>query len=455
MTYTGYAVVKVTNNTNTDLTDFQVKLTLDSNNFQYWDALRDDGIDIYFTLSDGLTEVPFWRESFDKANKQATFWIKVPSVAANSYTTLYMYFGNSNETTDRSNGTQVFEFFDDFDSLGNWTVIGNTATANNSQLTLTAPDFSNRVSVYSSFSVTPNPIGYIIGVKATGAHIVSGFILAYGNGTGYISYDLPNRSYIGGFFRNSNTTSCIGKCESSGFTSLVNTSVSAEENIANYVEFGWYSNILVSRDFTHNIQLKTSDSTFSNFDCIHISISNGIWIFDYIYVRKYITNSTNIDEVDPLFEPLTATIEDVKFTQRTISATLILNNVQQYIDTFVGDGSTTVFTLSKKPIIPKVRVFIDGIEVDETKIVVDYTSGMITLSTAPASNSTVSIVYYYGDCDFIPNATVKVLINDTEIDSVTTDQYGRYTVKIPMNVEVRLKAETDKFDSITVVKLTE
>jgi len=62
MTYAGYADIKITNLNSTDLTDYQVKIELNSTNFSNWDALRDDGIDIYFTLSDGTTEIPFWRE---------------------------------------------------------------------------------------------------------------------------------------------------------------------------------------------------------------------------------------------------------------------------------------------------------------------------------------------------------------------------------------------------------
>ncbi|RLF65413.1 MAG: hypothetical protein DRN30_04025, partial [Thermoplasmata archaeon] len=54
---------------------------------------------------------------------QATIWVKVPYIPANGQTVIYMYYGNPDATSE-SNGTAVFEFFDDFDTDKNYQNVG-------------------------------------------------------------------------------------------------------------------------------------------------------------------------------------------------------------------------------------------------------------------------------------------------------------------------------------------
>ena len=99
-----------TSNSN-DLTDYQVKITLDNTNFDFSKA-NNDGSDIRFTDDDGSTLLYYWIEKWDSTNQEAIIWVKVPSIPASSNKTIYMYYGNAS-ASDASDGDNTFEFFDD------------------------------------------------------------------------------------------------------------------------------------------------------------------------------------------------------------------------------------------------------------------------------------------------------------------------------------------------------
>jgi hypothetical protein len=103
------------------LTAYQVKLIV---NQQI--GMRPDFADIRFTDEDGVTLLPYWLELANPTT--AIFWIKVPSIMANSIKTIFMYYGNP-VAASLSDGNAVFDFFDDFSGaavdLTKWQ--GNTA----------------------------------------------------------------------------------------------------------------------------------------------------------------------------------------------------------------------------------------------------------------------------------------------------------------------------------------
>ncbi len=77
------------------LTDYQVKINLNSSNFDFSKAL-DDGSDIRFTASDGTTAIPHWVEDWDQTGESGTVWIKVP-VLPPAGLNVMMYYGNPGE----------------------------------------------------------------------------------------------------------------------------------------------------------------------------------------------------------------------------------------------------------------------------------------------------------------------------------------------------------------------
>lgn len=121
--------VTVNNAGNGALTNYQVKLTMNTAALVTAGKMRSDGGDIRFTGSDCCTPVCHWVE---KGMNTATtvIWLKIPSLPAGGTATVYLHYGDLTQTSN-ANGDCVFEFFDDFSgttlNLSKWTVRGTPA----------------------------------------------------------------------------------------------------------------------------------------------------------------------------------------------------------------------------------------------------------------------------------------------------------------------------------------
>jgi len=104
--------VTITNPCGVELTDFQVRLDLDSSSFDFSNA-RSDGSDLRVTDSDGVTSLPLWIEAWDAVGETASVWTKVPTIPV-AGTTIYLYYGNP-AATSTSSGTLTFEAYDGFE----------------------------------------------------------------------------------------------------------------------------------------------------------------------------------------------------------------------------------------------------------------------------------------------------------------------------------------------------
>jgi len=77
-----------------NLINFPVLVKLTSANFNF-SLAKSDGSDIRFTDSDKTTLLKYEIESYDKDNREAYIWVKVPQIDASSSTdSIYMYYGN-------------------------------------------------------------------------------------------------------------------------------------------------------------------------------------------------------------------------------------------------------------------------------------------------------------------------------------------------------------------------
>ena len=97
--------------------NYQVKIELDSSNFDYSHA-QDDGDDLRF-YNTSNAPLDYWIEEWDTSST-STIWVEVDSSGTN---TIYMYYGNSSASSV-SNGTNTFpDFFDDFEDndITDWT----------------------------------------------------------------------------------------------------------------------------------------------------------------------------------------------------------------------------------------------------------------------------------------------------------------------------------------------
>ena len=119
MTFKYRRKITITEQSGNNLSDYQVRIDLDATNFDFSHFLN-EGKDLRFTDASGNL-LPYWVEKMDIAAEEATIWVKVPAIPANSSASIYMYYGNS--TVDSaSNGWNVFLGFHDFERLitGAW-----------------------------------------------------------------------------------------------------------------------------------------------------------------------------------------------------------------------------------------------------------------------------------------------------------------------------------------------
>jgi len=120
--------IPVTINSSTSLTDYQIKVVIDSSHSDFWSHVQSDAKDVRFTDSNGSTPISYWIEKWDttSGSESATIWVKVPNIP-NGTKTIYLYYGNSSATgngwhTDpdgggwyAGDGDNTFIFFDDFE----------------------------------------------------------------------------------------------------------------------------------------------------------------------------------------------------------------------------------------------------------------------------------------------------------------------------------------------------
>jgi len=143
--------VTITEQSGSTLTDYQVRIELNSSNFDFSKA-NTDGSDIRFTEDDGTTLLNYWIEKWDDANEEAVIWVKVPSIPANSDVTIYMYYGNPSAVSE-SDPEAVFEFFDDFEGssldTSKWGQSGGTVTVENGILSVVSGTSGTWAYVYS------------------------------------------------------------------------------------------------------------------------------------------------------------------------------------------------------------------------------------------------------------------------------------------------------------------
>ncbi|RLF09069.1 MAG: hypothetical protein DRJ69_05335 [Thermoprotei archaeon] len=97
--------ITITEQSGSDLTDYQVLIELNSTNFLFEHA-QTNGEDIRFTDANGNL-LSYWIEEWDAVNESAKVWVKVPSIPADSSIEIFMYYGNS-EITSASDASATF-----------------------------------------------------------------------------------------------------------------------------------------------------------------------------------------------------------------------------------------------------------------------------------------------------------------------------------------------------------
>ena len=103
--------VNITNNLPTNLTNYEVKLTLDQTNVSESFDWDNSGNDIRIITTDNQY-LNFWIEDFNSTSKIANIWVKIPLLEASSTYKIKVKYNQGAQNL--SNGDNTFIFFDDF-----------------------------------------------------------------------------------------------------------------------------------------------------------------------------------------------------------------------------------------------------------------------------------------------------------------------------------------------------
>jgi hypothetical protein len=121
--------VQITNSSGSNLTDFQVNISIGTSALIASGKMQSDCDDIRITDANGKL-LPHWIEENNPGCNQPTdtkIWVKAPTLPT-SGATLYVYYGNSS-ATNVGNGNNVFEVFEDFSDLpSDWTAESSPST---------------------------------------------------------------------------------------------------------------------------------------------------------------------------------------------------------------------------------------------------------------------------------------------------------------------------------------
>jgi len=144
--------VRVEEKASQDLVDYQIRIELNQDNFDF-DKAAADGSDLWVTDKEG-SPLYYWIQEWSKDAKHAVVWVKLPQLKANDFEVLLLFHGaNENPYMQYRDPSQVFLFFDHFNNLDNWTVqeSGGTASVSDSKVTLSpVENADNAVALLSS-----------------------------------------------------------------------------------------------------------------------------------------------------------------------------------------------------------------------------------------------------------------------------------------------------------------
>ena len=118
--------ITITETSGSDLSNYQVKLTIDTASLISAGKMNSDCSDIRFVDSDDSTSLSYWIEDGTCDSSSTIVWVKIPSITASSSKTIYMYYGYASATSE-SNGGDVFSSFASPDNCNSisWTTQGS------------------------------------------------------------------------------------------------------------------------------------------------------------------------------------------------------------------------------------------------------------------------------------------------------------------------------------------
>jgi len=274
--------ITVSNSGSEELTDFQVKVVIDTQTPIGAGKMNSDGSDIRFTASDGKIVIPHWVE--DGLNSTTTtIWVKVPHIPANGTTTIYMCYGQP-AAQDIQSGDAVFEFFDDFngDSLdiSKWTVQGQgTYSISSSAITLTTSSTGAYYQLYSENTFTP-PFAVATRMRDKASGLRAG---EFGNDS--VESKFVNANNVVVIFGNENSevranakSNRIWKTETT-----VSPTLNNPQRMSMYITTSDVTFVANEQSQTYSVSMPSLYVGLYN----QAAYGTGSVTFDWIFVRKY------------------------------------------------------------------------------------------------------------------------------------------------------------------------
>jgi Concanavalin A-like lectin/glucanases superfamily/Domain of unknown function (DUF2341)/Fibrinogen beta and gamma chains, C-terminal globular domain len=266
--------ITITNSSGGDLTDFQVQVlnNVDLSSLSTSKLQADLG-DLRFTDINHRI-LPYWIE--DNTISSVDVWIKIPSISTTG-TTIYMYYGNTN-APDAQSGNQVFEFFDDFDSLdtSKWDVSGSDYSFSSGVVSTGGGDYTPFIST-QSFSNDGLVVRSKIKRDATG-DFDSGVWFAhagYNTGILHVFDDVANGDHCGIVYPTWATLP-VSYTTDMGVGSWETVEMWRNGATVYSSAFGEQLSITIDANYNNPIAL------FTDSDSVGRTIS-----FDYILIRKF------------------------------------------------------------------------------------------------------------------------------------------------------------------------
>jgi len=288
-------------NTGDALNNFQANLVINTADLVADGKIQPDGGDIRFIdKSDNL--LSYWIQPGTFNTNRTKIWIKLQELP-NGSSTIYMYYGNT-DAVGGTSGKATFTFFDDFsEGLGKWTNSAGNAYISNNKLHLGATDESDnegllktKQAVSSTVTISNIYISNIQGDNPKQAGIAQ--IDDSNNGYALTSYKAETGEQMNISGIKDSQDSCFGFWKIYGPGSLDN-GFNGEWSFtwSNFnSQHGWHKKTngvqdgsLISSDSTHHQPSGFYNGILAYGSNVHLTV-------DWIYSRKYVSNSISLSE---------------------------------------------------------------------------------------------------------------------------------------------------------------
>lgn len=279
--------------------------------------VRDDFGDVRFSVSLSGVELSFWQDpNLLVSGTSSVFWVKVSSDLGSDQT-IYIYYGNSGQTTD-SNGNNTFLLFDDFtgatldgakwntdvhgsgtvtvDSSSNCILTVHPASTIDAAAIESIATFTHEVAVVIRKKYTNNPSS---GVAYSSVALGSGAATLENSNTDYFL----KSGYRCRYYNNSSANSDpLSKFDAAGTeTALDQTLYSLTYNTYQIHELRYYGATGIFKNIVDGSIVQSSADTiyYSNNKKILISAGSynsgnygSSWNIDYVFVRPFNSSGT-------------------------------------------------------------------------------------------------------------------------------------------------------------------